>query len=144
MGRMVTAKDTFLKMARPTTASAMMLHGPRDRIVGGLALVVLMIGFLATSADASLNHPNHIPSRNPTCHRNTLIPHIDRELATDKLPPCNVCFFHNLVAHSLIPQRDRYVPASPLARFYQPHRTVSSEFFFPDQDNRGPPASRNF
>ena len=111
------------------------------KIVAWLALIAVVAGFLTASADAFLHHAEHyaeIPAQ--TCDAGAPLSHLVRGQAVQKIPPCSACFLRSLVAHSLIPQTDQYVPAIPSAPFYIEHRIHASRYLCSFEVNRGPPS----
>lgn len=115
----------------------------RRRVIAGLSLVVLFLGLLSAAADALLNHSasHFISCNHPGCDSRLVFPHLDRDEAKQKLPPCNACFFHKLVGSGLFPQENQIVAvASPPAHFFQISHTDYAQCFFPHEDNRGPPS----
>ncbi len=134
-GSTVTAK---MGLAHPTA-----LPRSRRRVIAGFVLFVLVAGILSSSADTIFNHSGHNHSApGPECHSHSLHPHLVCAHAVQKLPLCNACFFHNLVAHSLIPRRAPNTPASPSVRLDQIHRSIVSEIIRPQEETRGPPPNR--
>jgi len=82
--------------------------GRRQLSVSCLALIVLVTGFLTSSADGLVNHSRHfVDNQNPACHSSIQTSHLVRDVSTHKLPPCSACFLYNLLAHSLIPHCDQ-------------------------------------
>jgi hypothetical protein len=124
-------------------AHATVLAWTRRSTIAGLGILVLMAGFLSASADALLNHSGHYSHNQKTkCDSSIFSQHLVRDQADPKLPPCNACFLHYLVTHSLIPQADRNVPANPPCHFYATHDSSSSVFLCPEEEPRGPPSVR--
>ncbi len=117
---------------------------PLYRMAAAIGLILLTAGILSSSADALLNHSSHyiseVPSEHKGCDTGSAAAHLVREVATHKLPPCNACFFHHLVSHSLIPRKDQHLPIKLTSRFHLTYRSHTSESFCPKEENRGPPS----
>ena len=139
-----TRKISRMSRARHSSQNAGSSPTPLCRIAAAFALILLTAGILSSNADALLNHSSHytseIPSEHKACDSSKAPAHLVKEDATTRVPPCNACFFHHLVSHSLIPRTDQPIPINLSSRFHLAYHSYSSEFSCPKEENRGPPS----
>jgi hypothetical protein len=106
-------------------------------VVKALSLALFIAGLLSSDLDALQNHS---PERNVTnAHPENGSTHIVRLQATEKPPPCNACFFRNLVGHSLIPQKIELEAVRTLSQLFNTLNARSFQSFFSKEESRGPP-----
>ena len=84
-----------------------------DRKVCTLAIVVLVLGFLSTELDLFLDHGPAHADHSLCIHGHSIPQHLIPGECGTKVPPCNACLFHKLLAHGLIPSADLLTKATP-------------------------------
>ncbi len=143
MGHRLRVHSRFRTTADTSRNCLTILFGRVRRLTGGIALCVLLAGLLSASTDALLDHPGHgVPIQASKCLRHSFTPHVVREHATQKLPPCNACLLRSLLAHTLIAVTTQSTSASPSSRFHQTYRSFSSVMICPEEENRSPPTNQ--
>ena len=112
-------------------------HGLRGVVVAVLSLALLIAGLLFSDLDALRNHSHR---RNvSTGHSENGSAHLVRPQLEEEIPPCNACFFRNLVGHSLISQKIELEAIRTSSQLFNTLNARSFQSFFPREENRGPP-----
>lgn len=110
-----------------------------DRRVCAFSLVVLILGLLSTEVDMLLDHaPVH--TEHSACLQGHSGPqHLVSNEYGAKVPPCNACLFHKLLAHSLVPSRDLITATARSIDSSELQPLSPAESFLRREKSRSPP-----
>src|SRR5437867_4777832 len=119
------------------------LHRPAGRRTWVL-LITLMVGFLSAGLDLLDDHSRSLtkpPGQHIDSQRESRDAHLVHYSYVKKAPPCNVCFFHNLLRQSLIPKPSGVSAAETVMHHADVSSVSISCFRFHSLVNRGPPGA---
>ena len=93
--------------------------------------------------DSLLDHPHTAAVSCKHCDRGDgrRSVHLARNEHGKELPPCNACFFHNLLSHSLIPNSISLDIAIRIIQSSSIQYVFLTQSFFDHEGIRGPPLS---
>lgn len=104
-----------------------------------LSLAVLILVLLSTETDLLLDHTPAQGEHFESIRGHPIQQHLLRDGYGKKVPPCNACLFHKLLAHSLIPKRNIFATAAQFIQSSSIQRLYSAQSFFRREVSRGPP-----
>jgi hypothetical protein len=118
-------------------------HRSGHKWISGLSLVVLTMGFLSMELDSFRDHTHTDAVSCKYCDRSDSpwVVHLMSNERGKELPPCNACFFHNLLSHSLIPNSISLDVAIRIIPFSSIQYACMTRSFFDHEGIRGPPLS---
>jgi hypothetical protein len=116
-------------------------YRPSHKWISGLSLVVLTMGFLSMELDSLLDHTQTDAVSCTYCDRSDghRAGHLARNECGEELPPCNACFFHNLLSHSLIPNSISLDVAIRIIKSSSMQYVCVTQSPFDHEGIRGPP-----
>ena len=118
-------------------------YRPGHKWISGLSLVVLTMGFLSMELDSLRDHTHTDAVSCKHCDRSDgrRVVHLMRNECGKELPPCNACFFQNLLSYSLIPNSISLDVAIRVIQSSSIQYVCVTQSFFDHDGIRGPPLS---
>jgi hypothetical protein len=109
--------------------------------ITGFSLIVLTMGFLSVELDLLRDHAHIDAVSYKHCDRGDgrRGAHLTRNEYSKELPPCNACFFHSLLSHSLTPNSISLAVSVPSIQSSSIPYVCTAQSFLDHEGIRGPP-----